>query len=145
MGTMSRLTILAAAIMIAIPAPALAWSGDCFTTYYNHNGSEMRLERCDEVVRILYEDPRPAVREAGVRRGTVLFEGRLRRIDRGEFIEGDAKTFRTGCGAAPFYVRGGISRRGQRDPVPFTLRGAAPVRDAQCRKTGSVNIELEFD
>lgn len=142
---MTRLTILAAATVIAIPAQAFAWSGDCFTTYYNHNGSEMRLERCSEDVRILYENPRSAMRRAGARRGTVLFEGRLRRIDRGEFIEGDARTFRTGCGAARFFVRGGISRRGQRDPVPFTLRGAAPVRDAQCRKTGTMNVELEFD
>ncbi|MCU0791188.1 MAG: hypothetical protein MUE79_09090 [Nitratireductor sp.] len=142
---MNPLPTALAAMIIALPAQALAWSGDCFTTHYNHNGSEMRLERCGEDLRIVYENPRRAMREIGVRRGTVLFEGRLRRIDRNEFIEGNAKTFRAGCGAAPFYVKGGISRRGQRDPVPFTLRGAAPVRDAQCRKTGTMNIELEFD
>ncbi len=132
-------------MLLALPAQASAWSGDCFTTYYNHNGSQMRLERCGEDVRIVYENPRAAVRRAGVTRGTVLFEGRLRRLDRNEFIEGNAKTFKSGCGAAAFYVKGGISRRGERDPVPFTLRGAAPVRDGKCRPTGNRNVELEFD
>jgi hypothetical protein len=142
---MAKFTSLTAAMLILLPGQAGAWSGDCLTTYYNHNGSEMRLERCGEDVRILYENPRQLVRQAGVKRGTVLFDGRLRRIDRNEFIEGNAKTFKSGCGASGFYVKGGISRPGKRDPAPFTLRGAAPVRDGQCRKTGVRNIELEFD
>jgi hypothetical protein len=142
---MAGLSFFTAAAIAALPVHAAAWSGDCFTNYYNHNGSEMRLEQCGEDVRIIYENPRPAVRRAGVKRGTVLFEGRLRRIDRNEFIEGKAKTFKTGCGAAAFYVKGGTVRRGERDPTPFILRGAAPVRDGQCRATGNRNVELEFD
>jgi hypothetical protein len=130
---------------MALPAQAPASNGDCYTTYYSHNGSEMLLERCGEDLRMTYENPRPALRQLGVKRGTLFFEGRLRRIDRGEFIEGDARAFRKGCKPEPFYVRGGISRRGERDPVPFTLRGAAPLRDRQCRKTGTLNVELDFD
>ncbi|GJE59041.1 hypothetical protein [Methylobacterium trifolii] len=86
---------------------------------WDHNGSEVWLDPGTGV--ISYEAAKPAMR-AVVRRGSVLFRGRLG-ADRA--VQGTAYAFKEGCPPAPYPVRGAYSR----DGGTLVLRGLGPVRE----------------
>ncbi len=95
-------------------------------SFYNHNGSIMRLVQQGNTVRIFYEEPRDGLRPHGVVPGTLLFEGQL---DANLYLDGMSRIFSSRCGEMDYYVYGQFRRDGD-----FTLAGAAPVLERNgCR------------
>jgi len=134
-----KLPMTAAFILAASGAQA------CETATYNHNGSVMTAERCGDRLSIYYEVPRQVIARQGVRPGTLLFEGFVTRNGNFEFIEGEARVFKSGCKEAVFPVEGGYTADSLPGPDPIYLAGVAPVRNSRCVVTGSRNETLDFD
>lgn len=132
-GTLSPVEVIDVASLDGIP--------------YDHNGSIMIVDGAKGV--IVYDHPKNSI--AGtVKRGTVLFRGKPWDMNNpdGVLIDGVAHTFKKGCDATEYPVRGryhvmyGMSQ--------FTLEGAAPIRSkTNCDITGhsmtSGNAKLKFD
>jgi hypothetical protein len=119
-----------AAMLLATPisfgAVAQAHADSC----WDHNGSLMRLTDQGQQRWFYYENPRQALANAGVTRGTLLFDGR----NTGDYYSGTARVFSRFCPGNPleYYVEGPVTR----NPLRITMRGS---RDAnqQCRNTGN--------
>ncbi len=96
-----------------------------------HNGSVVRLIDNGLQRQFIYEVPQGSLVNAGVVRGTLLFNG----LDRGNYYAGTARVFSRFCPADPleYYVEGPVTR----NPLQVTLSGA---RDAnrQCQRTGTL-------
>ena len=121
------------ALLVIAPAPAAADS--C----WDHNGSIMRLEAQGNQRWFTYERPRQALRRAGVRPGTLLFNGRKR----GNSYTGTARVFSKFCPGEPFEYRvtGPISRGQTR----VTLYGEREIHN-RCQPTGRFTEDvLVFD
>lgn len=104
-----------------------------------HNGSLMRLKAQGNNSWIYYESPRPVLRDAGVRPGTLLFNG----VKNGNWYSGTARVFSKHCPGEPleYFVEGPV--RGDQRQV--TVRGTREVF-AQCRATGRSKTDiLVFD
>ncbi|EFL90207.1 hypothetical protein [Ahrensia sp. R2A130] len=117
-------SVSAAAFMISAPS---AHAASC----WNHNGSIMRLEANGNARTFVYQRPRAVLRRAGVRRGTVLFNGRKR----GNSYVGTARRYSKFCPGTPltYNVSGPISN-GQ---TKVTVRGDRQVH-RRCSPTGEV-------
>ena len=108
---------------------------------YKHNGSIMRIEHNGNQVEIFYDKPRSSLSSLGVRRGTLLFSGKVT----DDYLEGMANIFSAKCGIIDYYVYGYYYKN-----TPFKLTGTWPKRDKKtCRiidnvSTGS-NAKLLFD
>ena len=98
---------------------------------WNHNGSLMRLKASGNQRWFYYEKPREVLRKAGVRRGTLLFNGRKN----GNWYSGTARRFSKFCPGSPleYYVEGPV--RG--DQLQVTVSGTRDVYK-QCQYTGNV-------
>lgn len=105
--------------------------------FWLHNGSILRLEAGKDRRRFTYEVPRKGMREAGAKRGTLLFEGERK----GDRYEGTAYVFAKGCAPAPYRVTGNVSLDEQR----ITMTGQAPRIAEGCRIKGSRKDVLRFD
>lgn len=113
-------------LVLAIMTFLLGISAAQAQSFYNHNGSIMRLVQQGNSVRIFYEEPREGLLPHGVRPGTMLFEGEL---DANLYLEGMSRIFSSRCGEMDYYVYGQFRRNGD-----FTLAGAAPVLERNgCR------------
>ncbi len=105
---------------------------------WNHNGSLMRLEASGNDRWMYYERPRSVLRAAGVRRGTLLFNGRKS----GNWYSGTARRFSKFCPGTPleYFVEGPVAG----NQLKVTLRGQRQVHRS-CRTTGRVaNDTLVF-
>lgn len=99
-------------------------------TDWDHNGSLVRLEQKDKKVRLVYAQPRDGLGIAGVKQGTVLFDGELKTDGR---FAGYAKLFRKGCDPVDYFVEG--SRDNNKGEI--LLQGQAPVYAGDgCKITG---------
>lgn len=116
--------ISSAAFMLSAPS---AQAASC----WDHNGSLMRLEASGNARTFVYVQPRAVLRRAGVRRGTVLFNGRKR----GNSYVGTARRYSKFCPGSPlnYGVSGPISN-GQ---TKVTVRGERPVH-RRCSPTGDI-------
>lgn len=96
---------------------------------WNHNGSVMRLKASGNNRWFEYENPRQVLRNAGVRRGTLLFNGRKQ----GNWYAGTARRFSKFCPGAPleYFVEGPV----RSDQLQVTVRGTREVYE-QCNPTG---------
>ena len=96
---------------------------------WNHNGSVMRLVAQGNNRWFYYENPKQVLRRAGVRQGTLLFNGRKQ----GNFYSGTARRFSKYCPgeALEYYVEGPA----RRDQLKVTVEGQREVYK-QCRQTG---------
>jgi hypothetical protein len=104
-------------------------------SFWYHNGSLMHLVVNAQTRRFYYENPRPGLKEEGVNRGTLLFDG----VRDGKRYVGKAFIFR--CGRSFEYeVNGPISR----DEHTVTLHGKAPRVDDNCNRIGERDDELVF-
>jgi len=114
------------AAAFAVTAPS-AHAASC----WNHNGSIMRLQASGNARTFVYVQPRTVLRRAGVRRGTVLFNGRKR----GNSYVGTARRYSKFCPGNPltYSVSGPISN-GQ---TKVTVRGQRQVH-RRCSPTGEV-------
>lgn len=115
--------LLAAVVAVILVSPAMAAS------YWNHNGSLMRLEADGERRVFIYEEPRQVLRRAGVRVGTVLFDGR----NAGDYYVGRARRFSKYCDDPLGYqVEGPVTDGGTK----IVMRGTREVYASGCRPTG---------
>lgn len=98
-------------------------------TYWNHNGSVMRLlSESDERV-FVYDKPSQRMINAGVSSGDVLFEGQRR----GNRYYGTARVFSKYCDSPLTYsVSGTVSP----DQTKITMTGKREVFTSGCRATG---------
>jgi len=114
---------LAAICLFLLAAPASADS------YWDHNGSLMRLQANGTQRVFTYEEPRQLMRRAGVTPGTVLFDGR----NVGDYYVGRARRFSKDCKAPLVYkVEGPVVDGGSR----IVMRGMRQVFASGCRGTG---------
>ena len=121
----STLTFLAALCAVLMAAPAVADS------FWDHNGSLMRLQADGKQRVLTYEEPRAQMRRAGVTRGTLLFDGR----NVGDYYVGRARRFSRYCDAPLVYeVEGPVTDNGLR----IVMRGEREVYASGCRPTGRV-------
>ena len=96
---------------------------------WNHNGSLMRLVAQGNNRWFYYENPRRVLRNAGVRPGTLLFNG----VKRGNSYSGTSRVFSKWCNAPlEYYVQGPVSSSQTR----VTIRGTRDVYASGCRNTG---------
>lgn len=102
---------------------------------WNHNGSLMRLKASGNQRWMYYENPRQVLRNAGVRRGTLLFNGRKS----GNWYSGTARRFSKFCPGNPleYFVEGPV----RQDQLQVTVRGTRDVH-RQCQATGQVASDV---
>lgn len=124
--TRSILTILMGVVtVLATLLPIGAAADSC----WNHNGSVMRLKAQGNQRWFYYEQPKQVLWNAGVRPGTLLFDGRKN----GNWYTGNARRFSKYCPGNPliYHVEGPV--RG--DQLQVTVRGRREVH-SQCTPTG---------
>lgn len=107
---------------------------------YDHNGSRMRVNVEGNKVKIYYQKPRQGLAGAGVRAGTLLFDGK---VSNG-YLEGMSRIFNPNCGEVDYFVYGDFT-----PGRSFMLNGAAPVlSNMSCRIVDNVyegdNANLRF-
>ncbi len=123
----ARLFALVLSLCTALPAMA--------DSYWNHNGSLMRLTAHGNARNFYYATPRPGVVNAGVRPGTLFFDG----WRDGNRYYGSARVFSPNCGASTFAIEGWVASE-----THVILEGWRPVFD-NCHPTGDQTWErLEF-
>jgi hypothetical protein len=102
-----------------------------------HNRSIMYMTEDGTRRQIYYDDPRPGLKEVGVKQGTLLFDG----VVDGTMLYGSAFVFAKECASLSFAVTGKLTRDGKR----ITLNGKAPRIGTHCRVAGNKQEELIFD
>jgi len=123
----TRLVALVLSLCIAFPAMA--------DSYWNHNGSLMRLSAHGNARDFYYAAPRPGIVNAGVRPGTLFFDG----WRDGNRYYGSARVFSPNCGASTFAIEGWVASE-----THVILEGWRPVFH-NCHPTGDQTWErLEF-
>jgi hypothetical protein len=106
----------ALASLSAASSPAQSANG----SLWDHNGSKMTWQEDGEKRKFVYTEPKEGLDKAGIRPGTVLFEGKRKPDGR---LAGMAKIFRGGCNPVDYFVEGTYEqRKGQ-----IVLQGQAPV------------------
>jgi hypothetical protein len=109
--------------MAALPAQAAGAEWD-------HNDSVMKLVENGKKRRFIYEQPREALKPAGVTTGTILFDGEEKEDGR---LSGYAKLFRKGCDPIDYFVEGSFDRK----KGVATLQGQVPIYSGEgCKITG---------
>jgi hypothetical protein len=112
--------------MALAPLAASAAAAEC-ASLWSVNGSTVCLIADGDRRTLRYEEPRPGMREEGVQRGTLLFEGRLD----GSTLTGTAYVFSGRCGRAFPYP---VSGRMEPDSRSITLSGEPVARlSRECR------------
>lgn len=102
---------------------------------WNHNGSLMRLKASGNQRWMYYEIPRQVLLNAGVRRGTLLFNG----YKDGNWYSGTARRFSRHCPGNPleYYVEGPV----RSDQLQVTVQGTREVH-RQCQSTGQIATDV---
>lgn len=103
---------------------------------WNHNGSVVSLIAEGTKQKIIYQTPRVGLLDAGVKPGTLLFEGHKTK----EGIVGTAYQFYRNCKAHGFQVSGEVNENRNQ----ITLKGKAPLLDFNCNITGTRDDVLIF-
>jgi len=123
----ARLLAFVLSVVAALPAAA--------DSYWNHNGSLMRLAAHGTARNFYYAAPRPGMANIGVRPGTLFFDG----WRDGNRYSGTARVFSPDCGASPFAIDGWVASE-----THVILEGWRPVFH-NCIPTGEQIWEhLEF-
>ena len=126
---MSSLRKLCAFSAVGAACAFLSWPAHANTSW-DHNGSVMVLEENGKKRRLVYAEPRGTLDTAGVRKGTVLFDGEEKADGR---LAGYAKLFRVGCDPVDYFVEGSLDKsKGE-----ILLQGQAPIYSGTgCKITG---------
>jgi hypothetical protein len=104
---------------------------------WSHNNSTMRLVAEGAERRFVYESPRAGLSAVGVRKGTVLFEGRKD----GDRYVGEARIFHPRCGVHTYEVAGTVSP----DQERVEMTGNKPDIDSACNVAGTKPDALVFE
>ncbi len=125
---------LMATAMVAVSVSVSIVSANA-DSCWNHNGSLMRLKASGNQRWMYYENPRQVLRDAGVRRGTLLFNGRKS----GDWYSGTARRFSKFCPGNPleYFVEGPV----RSDQLQVTVRGTREVY-RQCQPTGQIASDV---
>jgi len=115
------------ALLLTLITP-VAWAD----SFWNHNGSVMRLQADGAYRWMTYQDPRPGMRDQGVQPGTLLFDG----YRDGDRYVGTARVFSRNCAAPMAYAMNGYVR----GDTLIVLEGMRPVF-RNCRATGEMRWE----
>lgn len=107
------------------------------SSYWTHNGSVMALSAQGDTRVFYYERPRELMQDAGVVKGTLLFKGKFTDMT----YSAKAYQFSRKCGPMAYPVEGKVSA----DLMHVELRGERPVRDKNCRRTGTKVERLVFE
>jgi len=114
---LNRLTLtIFVLIALIVLSPKCSRAGELYI--YEHNGSIIDWFVVGNRITATYETPRLGLAEAGIKPGTILFEGEYE----GARIVGTAYTFKRGCRPAPYNVIGYEDRK------RIILDGPVPVR-----------------
>jgi hypothetical protein len=105
-------------------------------TYWDHNGSKMRLIASATDRQFVYYEPRQGMIDVGVRAGTVLFSGKRQ----GNSYSGSAYIFTPHCGTLRYEVTGTVSE----DDRQVTLHGNVPTTNSMCEVVGYKDDTLIF-
>lgn len=126
---MQRLMTLITAALIGTAPIALSPTTASADSCWDHNGSLMRLKASGNQRWMYYEAPRDVLRRAGVRRGTLLFDGRKN----GNTYTGNARRFSRYCPGNPlvYQVSGPVSP----NQTKITVYGEREVHK-RCQGTG---------
>jgi len=127
-------TVLLSMIAVFVFASS-SQASNCAVDEYDHNGSTMEIQECDDGLWISYIEPRDGLKKVGVEDGTLLFEGE---VGAAGTIIGQARLFSAKCGEILYDVSGAWRSNS------ILLEGIAPVRDSSCRVTKYRNDELLF-
>ena len=111
-------------------------AGSVLAPHWNHNGSLVSLVSQGAKQKFFYDTPRVGLLDAGVKPGTLLFEGQRN----GQNFDGTAFQFYRTCKSRGFPVTGSTSD----DRKTITLKGKAPLLDMNCNVTGSRDDVLIF-
>ena len=127
-SSFSVLKLGAAALVLSTASVAFSTTASA-DSCWNHNGSVMRLVARGNQRWFYYEEPKQVLRRAGVRHGTLLFNGRKQ----GNFYSGTARRFSKYCPgeALEYHVEGPV----RRDQLKVTVEGQREVYN-RCRSTG---------
>lgn len=106
------------------------------SSFWNHNGSKVALSASGNSRVFYYEEPRPGMKAVGVRRGTLLFKGRIE----GMRYIGEAYVFSSQCGPMAYPVEGEVSQ----DWRTVVMRGRTPRRSQDCSSVTWRDDELTF-
>jgi hypothetical protein len=98
-------------IVFSIPTQAATWL---------YEDSVVRLEKNGQKRRLVFVKPSSKMRRAGVKKGTVLFEGNAKANRR---LAGYAKTFKAKCDPLDYFVEGSIDSANGR----MILQGQVPI------------------
>ena len=99
-------------------------------TQWDHNNSLMKFEESGKKRRFVYAHPRKALKAAGVKSGTVLFDGEVKKDGR---LSGYAKLFRKGCDPVDYFVEGSYDK----NKGEILLLGQVPIYSGDgCKITG---------
>ena len=118
------------------PATAISPTPHPLAPHWNHNGFSVSLVSQGAKQKLFYESPRVGLLDAGVKPGTLLFEGQRN----GQNFDGTAYQFYRTCKAHGYAVTGSASD----DRKTITLKGKAPLLDMNCNVTGSRDDILVF-
>lgn len=118
--------IVTALAAVAVPFGATSASAD---SCWDHNGSMMRLKAQGNQRWLYYENPRQVLRNAGVTRGTLLFNG----VKSGNWYSGTSRVFSRYCPGTPleYAVEGPV----RADQLQVTVEGTRQVFE-RCQPTG---------
>jgi Trypsin-like peptidase domain len=105
-------------------------------SYWTYNESVFALKASGDIRQFVYETPRAGLIPMGVRKGTLLFDGRKE----GDTYVGRAHVFSKTCQPTPYFVSGNISN----DDQTVTLRGRVPVLDDRCNVKSYNENTLKF-
>ncbi|KMW59076.1 hypothetical protein AIOL_004057 [Candidatus Rhodobacter oscarellae] len=99
-----------------------------------HNGSLMRLQAFGNQRNFYYENPREGLWNAGVRRGTLLFNG----TKSGNWYSGLSRVFSSSCPGNPleYFVEGPVAP----NQTQVTMQGTRE-RSRNCASTGQVVVD----
>lgn len=120
---------LAILVIIFGHTPAFADS------YWNHNGSLMRLIANGNSRAFVYAVPRDVLVQAGVQAGTLLFDGERQ----GNRYYGISRVFSRYCEAPLEYEVEGYVTNGD---LRVVLTGSREVYGEGCRPTGSITTDI---
>jgi hypothetical protein len=133
-----RVLIVAIGVFLSPAATKSAYAVDTPSppSLWDHNGSIVYLVADGALREFRYQEPRPAIQEAGARPGSLLFKGRS---VNGRYI-GTAYIFNRRCGQIAYEVGGPILDNFER----VVLQGQAPRVGVDCVSRGYVADTLEF-
>jgi hypothetical protein len=109
-----------AALSVLGLAGALAAPVQAANSIWDHNGSRMTLEENGEKRKLVYTELREGLDKAGIKKGTVLFNGERKPNGR---LAGFAKIFKGTCNPIDYFVEGTLNEQAGE----IVLQGQAPV------------------